>query len=871
MMNRKKINKFLIITALSGIFATNVLGYTTTVSQNFKKTVYNYDQNDGTQNFTSPWIEIGDDGSAVSNGVAGSEKIYIAKSQDRLFFDKNKNGITVNSSTYLERFFDAEGASNMTVELLDLKLSPFNSRDKLYIQMWNGSTYENIGYIDHNGLHAASPGISAAMRRADARIRLIPNPNDPWDGHYESEVGIGEIKITLTFPDNDNDHDGVFDHFDLDNDNDGILDSIERSIDTSDLKKNFNKVGDAEYNMANPNRITMTPDAQDKVGALNSKNRLDFRTNFDVTMQLRASNDINGADGFAIVFHNDPRGINAIGVRGGAMGALGSAETGIAGPGIANGVAIEFDTHVNHNGSGNPQEEAIAIDSHTQIRLSVEDWSSEKSPGAGLGTKGALSQVVNFNSSGTLKDGQWHTLNLSWNATAQTLSYSIREVSNSFTFNIASGYGGGISDILGDELAYVAFTGSTGTQHNLQEIGDINFFGDVDTDADGILNHFDLDSDNDGIPDNVEGQALGTFVKSALPPAVDSQGRNTAYSPASGLTPPDADGDANPDYLEKDADADGITDCKEGLLESSANGTKNCPIDNSAVSQINGFIAWADDTLINDPALGPHKEYTDIDGAVNTGLRYDFYDYNINTPVMAYREFDACGNIVWELKKDQWKTISVSCLTPGSTIQNIFGPTLGDYEGTGAENWVMYKQEGDFSGKSSSMIRMNETTDEMTPGKGYWIITDADHNVSIDTSLQRGVTAKVAPTNHSVSRPTEFRKVNKFDNGGGIGGKLFVQKLLVGNPFPTPFHVGNIFFSPNFGGIYYPMNDTANLSSYTSDIVYTFDHTGRDPQHYVPIHATPGFGQIIYPGFGFWIKLDVGLTNVYSVDFPFEK
>jgi uncharacterized repeat protein (TIGR01451 family) len=85
--------------------------------------------------------------------------------------------------------------------------------------------------------------------------------------------------------------------------------------------------------------------------------------------------------------------------------------------------------------------------------------------------------------------------------------------------------------------------------------------GTADTDGDGIINSLDPDSDNDNISDNVEGQTTAGFV---APSGVDANGDglDDAYDP-SGVTPTDTDGDTVPDYLDTDADGDGILDSVE--------------------------------------------------------------------------------------------------------------------------------------------------------------------------------------------------------------------------------------------------------------------------------------------------------------------
>lgn len=88
-----------------------------------------------------------------------------------------------------------------------------------------------------------------------------------------------------------------------------------------------------------------------------------------------------------------------------------------------------------------------------------------------------------------------------------------------------------------------------------------------DTDGDGELDYRDLDSDNDTVPDRVEG----------------------GDDPSA---PRDTDGDGSPDYLDRDSDADGISDRRE----SGANPAE--PLD----SDSDGIEDYRDDTV---PATQP--------------------------------------------------------------------------------------------------------------------------------------------------------------------------------------------------------------------------------------------------------------------------
>ncbi|KGL58802.1 hypothetical protein PHEL85_3072 [Polaribacter sp. Hel1_85] len=85
-----------------------------------------------------------------------------------------------------------------------------------------------------------------------------------------------------------------------------------------------------------------------------------------------------------------------------------------------------------------------------------------------------------------------------------------------------------------------------------------------DEDGDGIPSYLDLDSDNDGIPDVIE--AGGTDVnRDGLADDDDNNVNNFATNgipttAGTGLTATNTDGDSLPDYLDIDADNDGIPD-----------------------------------------------------------------------------------------------------------------------------------------------------------------------------------------------------------------------------------------------------------------------------------------------------------------------
>ncbi|NOG57815.1 MAG: hypothetical protein HND54_08790 [Bacteroidetes bacterium] len=89
----------------------------------------------------------------------------------------------------------------------------------------------------------------------------------------------------------------------------------------------------------------------------------------------------------------------------------------------------------------------------------------------------------------------------------------------------------------------------------------------VDTDGDGISNYLDLDSDSDGINDNVEGQTTAGFL-APLGLDTDQDGWDNRYDSDDGgtaITLSNNDATGNPDYMDDDSDGDTFPDWIEGF------------------------------------------------------------------------------------------------------------------------------------------------------------------------------------------------------------------------------------------------------------------------------------------------------------------
>ncbi|MEM9990870.1 MAG: PKD-like domain-containing protein, partial [Bacteroidota bacterium] len=333
----------------------------------------------------------------------------------------------------------------------------------------------------------------------------------------------------------DKDNDGVVDEIDIDDDNDGIEDCVEKGLDNADLNDLFNITGTAT--VFDPQTVTLTDETNGQAGSVMSNNVISFQEDFIFSLEINLGSMDNGADGIAIVFHNDPAGSNALGLSGLGLGASG----------IQNGLYVEFDTYNNGTANGD------IVNDHSQIIDSD------------AGT--ALTPTFDL---GDIEDGAWHDIVFTWDASTSTLSVAFDNMLL-FTFSddLPNNYFNGTTE------AFFGFSASTGGANNEQVIR----FGDfcdfpifVDTDGDGIPNELDQDSDNDGIPDAVEACSnisltledcsLDSDANATY--EMDSNGCSTGLVADAACDPlADSDGDGTPDYLETDSDNDGCNDSQE--------------------------------------------------------------------------------------------------------------------------------------------------------------------------------------------------------------------------------------------------------------------------------------------------------------------
>ena len=100
---------------------------------------------------------------------------------------------------------------------------------------------------------------------------------------------------------------------------------------------------------------------------------------------------------------------------------------------------------------------------------------------------------------------------------------------------------------------------------SIQSLASLNL---ANSDSRGAANYLDIDSDDDGISDNIEGQSTNSYIM-PVDTDTDGDGLNNAYdlSPntfgGNGITAYDHDYDGMPDYIDLDTDNDGAQDINE--------------------------------------------------------------------------------------------------------------------------------------------------------------------------------------------------------------------------------------------------------------------------------------------------------------------
>ncbi len=134
-------------------------------------------------------------------------------------------------------------------------------------------------------------------------------------------------------------------------------------------------------------------------------------------------------------------------------------------------------------------------------------------------------------------------------------------------------------------------------------------------DRDSRPNPYDLDSDGDGITDVREAGFVDADSNGRTDGAVGTNGWNTGIDALPSVTLPNTDGSGNPDYLDIDADNDGIPDDVEGISTSSYQFPSYADTDGDGIDNAyDNFVGFGGNGITpNDQNGNGIPDYRDID------------------------------------------------------------------------------------------------------------------------------------------------------------------------------------------------------------------------------------------------------------------
>jgi hypothetical protein len=472
-----------------------------------------------------------------------------------------------------------------------------------------------------------------------------------------SDVNITDTAtITILNDDSglDTDGDGVTDVIDLDDDNDGILDSVEDCIDGSSAASPFTSLGQARN----------VPSAGVYFFNLNGN---EFSTYVDANGYVQVAIDFGNGSGVL------PQGT-----------ALTNASRGILNPTILATLTDATIARISHSG-GNLD---ITTTNATILSRITSNTTLHQ---------GAADNTINDSWTGT--EATAITTNASCNSSLSNLHQNIAHVCG----NTAGMHWIPQNGNQRIRFSVGSFAGEIANGESftlwVQAPSDASTCNDID--GDGIINSLDIDSDNDGIPDNVEAQTTTGYTAPNNDNAAtytSNNGVNSAY--LGGLTPVNTDNSDNVDYLDTDSDNDGTPDIEEnGDSDNSASGTDSDGDgldDNFDTVDTSGGAFDVNDN-INDPS-------TDLpDGNSNVGSGGDVDYREFDSDVLITQIYQASGGSVIELTN-----ISSNTISAGTLHLALFLDASGDL--TGVTPTSTYTVSGSLAANQSVLIETASLT-----------------------------------------------------------------------------------------------------------------------------------------------------------------
>ncbi len=513
----------------------------------------------------------------------------------------------------------------------------------------------------------------------------------------------------------DPDLDGIINAYDLDSDNDGIPDVAENGLTDTDNDGQLDSFTDDNNNGLNDEddpdphtRIDLAPD--ECVFVDGGDHLLVFNTSTidevapalgDVTLTFGLTGDYdNGTDeSFTLTM-------------------TGEATTSIIDDGNLDGIYLDTDS--------NEGTYAQCDDTPMTFTITIPraDWNTHNDDGVVNITVDVNAAVGNFctdNTASCISDVRVTYLLDNAGGTPLTLTdtdddgvddYLDLDSDNDGIVDVIEA--GGTANTANGQIA--SFTDSNGNGWNDNE----EIFALPLTDTDGhavtLPNYRDIDSDDDGIVDNQEGQSSQSYTAPGSFTDTDGDGLNDTYDPNNGgtfISPVNSDGTGDADYISTDADGDGVDDVIEGFD-----------------TDLDGFGDW--------DATGSNNDISDETGynvdADSDGL-WDVFDTNgggaaagianVTATNSVLQNTDNADNADWQDTDDDNDTILTSGEDDNGNGNFADDRTQGQSGGSSPPDYLF---NGDYDGDG-----VTDVTDLDSDNDGI-LDVDEDGDTGVDPS-----------------------------------------------------------------------------------------------------------------------------------------
>jgi hypothetical protein len=402
-----------------------------------------------------------------------------------------------------------------------------------------------------------------------------------------------DVKTTLVSDTTDNDQDGVFDDIDIDDDNDGILDIDEGSIIPS---SDFKIVVEIDLDSYEEETSWDLQDSDGNVLIFGDS----YGNNDDVIIDSISVSDEGGYV------------LNVYDSYGDGLGYSGGSNTnGTSGYSVSvNGILYYASGNLEDFGYSTSTD--ITIGSSTNYNASVYSQSgvssSSKILGAPDGRFGKWhsngdEMVVDF---GTVYPaGTEYEITWKLKSGSSTAIMYLEESDNNYNYTIHSSLPTTSSTstttttvVSESDVRYIyiaQFSSYSSVDFQIDAIGvNINTANNntpvfIDTDNDGIVNSYDLDSDNDGISDLVEAGGIDNDTNGVVDGIfldTDGDGWSDVFDTDDGgteLDDDDYDADGFENRVDIDSDDDGLVDIIEAQVSGSIATISNSDSDNDGI------------------------------------------------------------------------------------------------------------------------------------------------------------------------------------------------------------------------------------------------------------------------------------------------